>query len=78
MPRQRVGAYAPPDDRLRRGIQYSAASERKHTASGILDRPPSLTMTAESCLTFEFGQPSETKQSIAPQLEIWIDALRSQ
>jgi hypothetical protein len=30
MPRHRVGANAPPDDRLRRGIQYAAASSPKH------------------------------------------------
>jgi len=32
MPRHRVGAKAPPDDRLRRGIQYSGLS-RSHLAT---------------------------------------------
>jgi hypothetical protein len=36
MPRHRVGANAPPDDRLRRGIQCAASVSG---VSGILDRP---------------------------------------
>jgi hypothetical protein len=30
MPRHRVGANAPPDDRLQRGIPYAAVSSPKH------------------------------------------------
>ncbi|RZN13290.1 hypothetical protein CWO91_00185 [Bradyrhizobium genosp. SA-3] len=32
-------AFGEPDDRLRRGIQYAAASRFNHCRLGVLDRP---------------------------------------
>ena len=43
--RHRVGAFAPPDDRLRRVTQYSRASVMELEGCGVLDTPPSRSMT---------------------------------
>jgi hypothetical protein len=58
MPRHRVGANAPPDDRLQRGIQYATVSSPKHARSGILDRPvkPGEDAGESGCLKFKSGK----------------------
>jgi hypothetical protein len=42
--RHRVGAYAPPDDRLQRAIQYSRDGSALLRSRSVLDAPPALGM----------------------------------
>jgi hypothetical protein len=61
--RHRVGAFAPPDDKLRRVTQHAAAPRFNRTVSGILDHPPSRVMTI--MIRFSDRAPFQTTTEIS-------------